>query len=329
MRWLVLTTAVGVACGGDTVSVDDYAREARDATCRHLVACGEIEDIETCRRLDIGVRIELSATDRAAVDMGRIRFDGENARRCFDALADRSCDATSESNRVVPDACHNILLGTARGGQICTDGAQCISRHCEVAVCDAACCTGTCVGDSAPARAKAGESCEFAACEDSAFCDDAIMTCVTRRPRDAFCTQSQECAFGLDCVQGGVCATLPTLGQACTSQCRDEGTVCGSTGVCVVAKLDGEICGTSADCARVYRCDASKQCSPGLALGVPCSPAQRCADDGAFCDVPTDEQFGVCALPKPDDSACQRDEQCQSQICDPVALRCLPEPICL
>jgi hypothetical protein len=328
MRMLVIATVLA-ACGIDEVTVDDYASEARDAVCRHLVKCGEIEDLATCRRLDIGVRIRLSASDRAAIDMDRIDFDGENARRCFDAVAERSCDVTSESNRALPAACRNIIVGTLRAGEVCTDGDQCISRQCERADCDVACCTGTCVGDSPPVVAKAGESCEFAACEASAFCDQAVMTCVARRPRDAFCTSGEECAFGLDCVQGGICATLPTLGQACTSQCRDEGTTCGSTGTCVEVKLAGEMCGTSADCSRVYRCDTTKQCSPGLALGVPCSPAQRCADEGAFCDVPTDQQFGVCVLPKPNDSPCQRDAHCESLTCDPIALRCIPEPVCL
>jgi hypothetical protein len=329
MRWLVLATAVVAACGVDEVSVGDYASEARDAACRHLVKCGEIEDVETCRRLDIGVHSRLTATELAAIEMGRLRFDGENARRCFDALAGRSCDVTSESSRVEPDACRNIMVGTQRDGAACSDGAQCISRQCERPGCNAACCFGTCVGDTAPPRAAAGESCEFAACEDSAFCDRDVMTCVARRPRDAFCTSSEECAFGLDCIQGGVCTTLPALGQTCTSQCRDEGTVCGSSGTCVEARLAGEMCVTSADCSRIYRCDQGKQCSPGLALGVPCTPAQPCADDGAFCDVPVDEQFGVCALPKPLDAPCRGDAQCQSLTCDPLVQRCVPEPVCI
>jgi hypothetical protein len=329
MRWLVLATAAAAACGVDAVSVDDYASAARDAACRHLVECGEIEDLETCRRLDIGVRVRLSATERAAIDMGLVELDGENARRCFDALAERSCDTTSESSRVLPDACRNILVGAQRDGEICTENEQCVSRQCAQQECNAACCLGSCAGGSAPPRAGAGESCEFAACEDSAYCDEAIMMCAARRPRDAFCTSSEECAIGLGCLPGGVCATLPTLGQACTSQCRDEGTTCGSTGTCVEVKLAGEMCTTSADCARVYQCDPSKQCRAGLPLGAPCSPAQRCADDGAFCDVPPDEQLGVCALPKPDGAPCQSEAHCQSLTCDPSTRLCVPEPVCL
>lgn len=329
MRTLVIATAVLAGCGVDPVAVDDYASEVRDAYCRYLARCGGIEDVATCRRLEIGLHVRLSATELAAIDMGRTKFDGENARRCLDALADRSCDTTSKSNRAVPDACRSIVTGTLHEGEVCSEGEQCISRNCEQPICNMACCLGSCVGSSAPARAKAGESCEFAACDDASFCDQDIMMCVGLKPRDAFCVSGVECAYGLDCMQGGTCATLPSLGQSCTGPCRDEGTTCGSTATCVEVKLAGEACATSADCARVYRCDASKRCSAGLATGAQCTQAQRCADDGAFCDVPIDETVGVCALPKPDGSPCQRDAHCQSLTCDPITTRCVAEPVCI
>jgi hypothetical protein len=329
MRRLVVATALLAACGSDPVAIDDYASEARDAHCRYLVKCGAIESVEICRRLDVGIHIRLSVNERAAVDAGRIKFDGDDARRCFDALADRSCDVTSKSNRAVPDECLGILTGTLREGEACTAGDQCVSRNCEVPTCNMACCTGMCVGSDAPPRAKAGESCELATCDDESFCDQDVMTCVARRPREAFCVSGAECNFGLDCVQGGSCTTLPVLGQPCTGPCRDEGTTCGSSGLCVKVALAGEACVTSADCSRMYRCDPAKHCTAGIATGAACSPSQRCADDGAFCDVAEGESVGTCALPVPDGAACRRDANCISGICDGTNLRCIPEPVCI
>jgi Dickkopf N-terminal cysteine-rich region len=328
-RLVVAITVLLAACGSDPVALDDYERAVHEAQCRYLVKCGDIEDVETCQRLEVGLRFRLTATERAAIDMGRLRFDGERARECLDALAERSCDLTSESNRVPPDACLGVLTGTLPDGEACTDDAQCIARQCDKPVCNTACCTGTCVGEAAPARAKDGESCEATACEAGLFCDPDVQTCAPLRAREAFCASGEECGYGLACVQGATCEVLPALGQSCSGPCRDRGTTCGSSGTCVEVALAGEACQTSADCASVYRCDAGKRCVAGAAVGAQCTVNQRCADAGAICDIPEFEATGTCVLPRPDGGSCTRNAHCASLTCDTATLLCVPEPVCI
>jgi len=332
MRTLVIVTAaLWAACGTDSVSLDDYPAAVREAACRHLVTCGVIEDLDTCKTANIGVDVHISASDQAAIDMGKTRYDGENAQQCLDALASRSCDVTSESNRVVPPACREIATGTQHDGATCADDTECISLVCNVPACNMACCTGSCAGDAAPPRAaKLGESCETVGCDDQSFCDEALATCVALKQAEAFCVTIDECAYGLDCLQAGVCGALPGLGAPCTGACRDEGTTCSAgSRTCVAVALAGEGCNASADCSPLYRCDATKHCTAGVALGATCTVGQRCADDRAFCDVPTGQALGSCVAPKPDGSPCQRDANCQSETCDPVTLLCGPDPVCI
>lgn len=327
----IMIVVLCAACGTDSVSIDDYPAAVRDAGCRYLARCGAVEDLDTCRKINVGTTIHLSASDRAAVDMGKTKYDGARAQACLDALAGRSCDVTSESHRALPDACREIVAGTQHAGAACALDAECVSLSCDVPGCSMACCTGTCVGDTAPARAaKIGESCETASCDATSFCDDATLMCVALKPADAFCVSPNECAFGLDCAPTGVCAALPAPGAACTGACRDDGTTCSAASrTCVKVALAGEACTTSADCSFVYRCDATKHCSAGPALGAACTATQRCGDDRAFCDVPQGQAMGTCVLPKPDGSTCQRDGNCESGSCDQTTLMCGPEPVCI
>lgn len=327
------------ACGSGSVALDDYLDEIRDARCRYLVKCGEIEDLETCRKVNVGglggpVALPvLDASIRAAVDSGAIEYDGESVRACLEAFATRSCDGTSRSNRAVPDACLAAFTGTLHDGAACALDAECISLRCEIdrSACDVACCTGTCAGDVAPARAKLGESCQATRCEDALFCDEGTAMCVALKRQGGFCAVDAECDFGLYCSAAGECtAGLPALGEPCTGACRDDGTTCSpASRVCVAVALAGQACSMSADCSPIYYCDATKRCSAGPGLGEPCTVAQRCGDDRAFCDAPVGEAMGTCALPKADGSPCQLDAHCESQHCDPMVLTCGPEPVCI
>ena len=337
MRKLVTVMfLVLVACGSDAVSLDGYPDAIRDARCRHLVKCGEVESVDACRKAntgELGGDVALPFVDasvRAAVDKGMTKYDGDNVQACLDAFADRSCDVTSQSARAVPDACLKVLSGTQGDGAACALDTECRSQQCDVPDCDMACCPGTCVGDASPVRAKLGESCEVASCEANLFCDGAVLMCVALKPVDAFCALAEECAFGLDCLPSAVCGALPGPGGPCMGACRDEGTTCSPTShTCVEVALAGEACATSADCSPVYVCDATKHCSKGLGLGAACTATEHCGDDRAFCDIPEGEAMGNCALPKANGSSCRFDSDCESANCDPGSLLCGPEPVCI
>lgn len=332
MLKLIAAGVVLLAACGDNLpglSLDDYAAATRDAMCAHAVACGEVADVATCRKTSLGNPGHISASLRAAVEAGTIVFDGASADACNEALASRSCDVTSQSSRVVPAACATVFVGTVDAGGGCAQDDECLSHVCDAPVCNDACCPGVCVGSTPPAQAKRNESCEAAPCEDTAYCDDALL-CDARKGVGGACIQSIECQFGLDCGTDGTCEALPPPGQPCDGACRDEGTTCSPTSqTCVPVARAGEPCEMSSDCSVYYVCDATRHCGPGLVLGDPCTVGARCAAPGAFCDAPEGESQGICALPKQLGTPCASDASCESRTCDRSTALCVVEPVCL
>ena len=330
MRTLVIVTAVLLAaCGTDSVSLADYDSATRDAFCRHFAKCGLVESVETCNKVGPSVALPLSASKRAAVDMGKVHYSGENTTVCLDALAERSCDVTSQSGRTRPDECFEEFTGSAKGGEACALDEQCISQTCtRPTSCGMACCLGTCTGDTAPGHAKLGESCENARCDESSFCDIGTQMCVALKPPGGTCANIDECRYGLDCDRG-MCVALPGPDQPCTSACRDEGTVCSdATKTCVKVGLAGAPCQSSQDCSPVYRCDATKHCGVGSPLGSQCLAGQPCAGERSFCQVPEGQLMGTCVAPQPNGAACRNDLNCESVHCDGASQMCAPQPVC-
>ena len=65
-KLLVALAVVAVACGGsDSVSLDDYPVEFREAFCRNFVKCGVVKDLETCRNLNFGIDVHITASGQA------------------------------------------------------------------------------------------------------------------------------------------------------------------------------------------------------------------------------------------------------------------------
>ncbi|HET9620968.1 MAG TPA: hypothetical protein VFP84_06370 [Kofleriaceae bacterium] len=338
MRSLALALVLSLAaCGGDDggpVAVDDYAEGLRDATCKFLVACGEVADLETCRAGHVpGDPHALSASERAALDGKRAAFDGKQAAACLDALAARSCDFTSQSFRVLPAACLAVTTGTVHGGAPCAQDLECISQTCNApATCNEACCVGVCEGDAAPGFAAIGEACGGAGqCDPAtAYCDQVALTCVALKPSGAVCESSVECAYGFDCGPGATCVALPELGDSCTGACRDAGTTCNAAShTCVKVGLVGDPCDSSTDCSPLYQCTTNKQCSDGVPLGQPCTRTSLCAGRGAFCDVADGADQGTCVTPKAAGATCTADADCDTDFCDPHTLTCQPQTVCL
>jgi len=331
MLKLIAVAVVLAACGDNLggISLDVYAQASSDAACAHAVACGDVASTDACLETSLGQPLHITATQRAAIAAGTMKFDGGAAQTCLASLASRSCDVTSQANRVLPDPCFAIFLGTRGDGEACAASSECISQVCDAPVCDTACCTGTCIGGEAPVRAQIGESCEAARCEDNAFCDPAFV-CTARRSPGSSCIFANDCQFGLDCDPDGVCSALPGPGQRCDGACRDEGTTCSAASqTCEPVAVAGEPCTMTSDCSVLYVCDANKRCSAGIALGDVCIVGQRCADPGAFCDAEAGESLGLCAPLRQLDEPCTDDSICESHACGEVTQRCVDEPVCI
>jgi hypothetical protein len=339
-RLMVAMALLVVACGGgDSMNVEEYGQEFRDAFCKNFVKCGVVKDLETCRKLnfspELDLSLHLSATAKAAFDSGKARFNSDNAQACVDGLADFSCDVADESQRLVPEACDSFASGTLHAGEACTVGVECISLFCAVEQCNMACCPGTCLGETPPGIAKVGESCRRNRCVSGSYCNMDNGICTPVKPLNAECVEQNECESGLACIPpfvGGNCIKLPKLGEACTNFCTEFGALCDPTSkICVKGVLGGEAClgdFTGSNCSPLYACDAGR-CSGGLALGATCTPDDRCADHFAFCDVPVAAPTGICVLPKANGTHCEFNRDCQSFRCDDATLLCVDEPVCM
>ncbi len=183
MRLHLLAVVLGLAaCSDDSISFENYPAAVRDADCKLLVKCHEIESLDACRKANIGLDIHISASVQAIIDMGKAKFDGVKAKQCLDAIANESCDLTSQSARVQPAACRELAGGTVHADGACASDLECISQNCNVPTCNMACCQGTCVGDTKPGDAKLGESCMINTCVAGTHCDSQTTTCVALKP---------------------------------------------------------------------------------------------------------------------------------------------------
>src|SRR5262245_40516053 len=60
-----------IDAGVDPVSLENYPQQFRDAFCRSFVKCGVVKDLDTCRNLNFGVDLHITASGHAAFDMGK------------------------------------------------------------------------------------------------------------------------------------------------------------------------------------------------------------------------------------------------------------------
>jgi hypothetical protein len=346
-KLMVVLTLVFAACGGGgSLSLEEFPQELRDAYCRNLVRCGVVEDLGTCQKESLGrfeIDLHLSATQFAVFDANKAKFDGGKAKDCVDKVANASCDLTDEVQRglsllsslVLPETCGLAATGTLHAGEACTVGSECISQACQIQACNMACCPGTCLGDAAPAIAKAGESCQRARCATGTFCNPTNTTCTALKAAGASCTSQEECDYGSACIGDGptgLCTKLPHTGETCTDFCTDFGSICDpTTKKCVKVVLAGDAClgqGFNSNCSVLYSCDAGR-CNAGLAIGAQCAADDHCADFRAFCDVPEGALNGTCVLPKANGQSCIFDEDCDSSFCDFDMGLCVDEPVCI
>jgi hypothetical protein len=314
--------------GTSYVAVTEIADEYKDAICAYYANCGVFPDKDTCLAANLtasGQSFGVDANTVAAIYAGLVRYNGSNVKECLDAIAQRSCDKTSESARVTPLACRDVLSGTKASGESCLVDEECMSLQCSGESSQDACQPGICVGDVRPMFTikMVGEPCNsIEVCENGAYCDQLTDMCTLLKAQGESCTQNSECAYGLGCTGttgARICDPLPGPGETCYTttvvECRDEGTVCDTaTTLCTQVGGPGMTCDSSSDCSMYYPCNfTSLQCTRGPALGEACSSSARCFDVGTFCDT---ADTGTCVELRSNGMACQQDTECVSGSCD-------------
>ena len=335
MRWVLVCFVVS-ACGSSSVSFSDYPDSFRDAYCRYLARCGVFPDASTCEHANTDLDLFIDASAQAAVDMGKVIFDGETAQKCLDQFGAQTCDTTDESGRAFPAACDQIIHGTVDAGGACAFSEECTSGMCDIPACSMACCIGTCIGDAPPAPGGPGTACNTSSdCTNDSFCDFSLNmpVCTALRAAGETCHATTECAYGLGCAGTTTftCKTLPTLGEPCPDRvCRDAGNYCNGDGVCAKLGLAGDACASAEDCSPAYPCDfTTMKCTQGPRTGEACDADHRCFDADTFCD--TAAASPTCVKRRPDGGTCQSNSQCESHYCDDSgsAATCAEEAVCI
>ena len=250
MRFTAVLVLVGC---GSSIPYEDYAAERTAALCDYYVRCGAYAAAD-CTAL-------LTSHDQnpnylAAINTGRIRYDGEAGADCLDTLADFPCDRTLP----LPDtaACAEVYTGTGKLGSSCSYSDECASEHCAITECDElyTCCFGTCMPMEAPTELGIGEVCEVGDCQRGLYC-----------------------SYGTDVPR--TCTPLPKHGEPCTSDCAAIGDTCDFSGdgtrtkTCLDAAVGGEPCELNADCAPNHECTADNLCVLDIVVmtrtnGMPC-----------------------------------------------------------
>lgn len=311
MKVVVAIVLVLAACGDNLpgVSVREYGTAQRNATCRRLVRCGVMPDIDTCERTNLGPVWE-SSHWFDAVDQGLILWHPALAHACIEEQANRSCELMRSP---APDsyACSYMYEGTLGDGEPCTFGSQCIGGECWSTDRDNACWVGSCVGTQPPAPVGLGETCGYAPCLEG-YCND-INLCVPYGVEGESCDVDTWCDRGFDCVANR-CQRLPDTGEACSSWCRQISDVCGSDYTCGPAAQLGEACKWDIDCGHYGRCASGTCITANAPMGGACTGSWDCADLTAICWFR--QEVGTCIPPRDNGESCWEAGDCASKFCD-------------
>ena len=318
--FLVGAMALAACGGGGSIAIGDLGDEIIAAQCARYVRCGVYASEELCRA---AASADLSALEQG-VEAGRIRYDGEAARECLDALAEASCDTTTASARKTPGACDEAIVGTVADGGACYNSNECVSGSCnEPDTCNMACCAGTC--DPTVVEVAIGQSCANAPCVEDAFCNDQDV-CAALLAANAACQSDTQCGYGLMCAND-VCVASANRGEACADgDCADLGDRCDGTN-CVALSAVGGTCSSGFaglfDCQRPYVCNQTTlKCEEPPTAGESC---QFFCAGGLFCNDDNE-----CEAPRANGAACTGNSECESNYCDETGASpvCADRPVC-
>lgn len=293
---------------------------------------------------------------QAAVTAGTVKYDGNLARTCADAIGAGGCKVLDNN---APDSCQQALSGSAEAGADCDIDEECKDlSHCDVS-------GSTCPGTCAP-RVSAGVACDKDGdCALGYVCSAVTSRCVAPAAEGEPCggTVAENCSAGLLCIgddtakkQAGTCKTAAATltgheGDACDLQL---GPWCADGLSCVVQSITagalnskcqaiaavGASCGLGipSNCPKGQYCPLqvvdlltgtfTATCTALPAAGDACAPKValiRCAGD-LVCDETTAPAKPVCTAPHDLGQTCSDNTLCYSQHC--VGGACVPASPC-
>jgi hypothetical protein len=297
----VLALLVAWSCGGD----DEADSEPTLDELPHLLVTTLCPELESClgetatqrvfgeggcaERLTIQLEDGDFAATQAAVEAGRVRYDGSKVQACLATIEGIGCGFQTRRT-LLSDACNEVLEGSVELGGDCALDEDCAG----VAFCkrDGNSCPGEC-----SALLGAGETCsEDDDCAEGLACRNQTMRCEAPGRLGEPCGRVADanCAAGLACIGGDAAA-----GQA---------GECGDTEELFAAQLGEDcdleeqvLCADDLACAVVlplgtaprFRCMARVQIGDDCTFGAPsqCPIGAYCNDVG----LAAGDLEGVCA----------------------------------
>lgn len=324
---LVLATSCGDDAGGsaEAPTLDELPELLVEALCPELESClGEdaariyFGDGGCVERLQIQLEDGDFAATQAAVEAGRVRYDGTQVRACLAAFNGIGCGF--QTRRVfTSEACSAVLEGDIEVGGDCALDEECKgSAFCKR---DGDSCPGTCT-----ALLEAGEACtRDDDCAEGLTCPGGSQRCVAPGRLGESCGTATDapCAAGLVCIgaeaasgQAGECGDpeelyVAQLGEECDLEsaafCEDD-LACA-----IVTPIEGE---------PRFTCQARVEIGDACSFGLP----SQCPS-GSFCsglDFSGADFEGTCAeLPDEND---QCNESGGQECAD--GLICGPDSVC-
>jgi hypothetical protein len=276
-RSLLVGVVVVAGCGGGSGraaagDLDAFLTQFFKMVCGLEVSCGSMPDLPTCEASLQPDSTEF-ATLRADIASGRVRYDGAKASACLDydnRLYGGPCTHTAlaaASTSTGSEACGEILAGSVAEGGACFSAFECVSANCRPAdtTCSRSrqCCPGTCAPKPTPIAV--GGDCSSPlpgeVCATGAVCMSTGGSSTCQMPAKV---AGEPCAMPFECATPLFCAF----------------DAAGGTGTCQRPAATGASCNTvvstgTCDDVRDYCDQASGKCTPRLAVGTSCDPAQQ------------------------------------------------------
>jgi hypothetical protein len=315
--------------GAGTCAADEYCVEG---TCRKAAVAGGAYDWETelahaicslwircgISSLDengcVAVELVKDAQDLAnlseGVRTGRIRFNEDKARACFQAARNSACSRSDKNSfqKSLFD-CLTVFAGTLPEGGACVEDLECGGSDCRKNCSGSdACCLGTCGPSSGPLPTMLPPPMGLgASCFDDSGCVQGGCsggTCRNLVPTGGACTSAEECDGLADACIDSKCTPPARVGQACNgfSYVCAEGTDCRGTDgarTCQALRKINESCTSDSDCL-VGRCVAGSSGSVCRVSNMAVAPCRGGTTGAADAGVDATVAGDVFPAPTPD-----------------------------
>jgi hypothetical protein len=300
----VIVAACGPGGGGGAIPIHSLESEVASTLCTFEANCGLMPDVATCEAT-IQIDDDETLTLIAAVDAGKVRYDGNAARTCLNHYPTTTCSFSAFLN---PDpSCAATFTGTVAMGGTCAINQECANQapctYTPMCSPSTMCCMGTC---GAP-PGQVGAPCNATGnspCATGLYCSTSkANTCQQHiAMAGATCDAGQSCAGPLVCDfctgRTNTCVMPPATGATCTPMtgigCADLRDYCDRTTMtCTRAVAVGQTCGGT----NLVPCVGYAACSSGTCVARPTSGQACGAANQPACLGGLTCTGGTCQLP--------------------------------